>query len=82
MTEGNFVHSTKPHRRQNEKKRKNKKMSFVEGTWKEETRFCAWKQFMHTENISCTFYYCVVLSIGVGKQITILTRNLSKPLLI
>lgn len=57
-------------------------MSCVEGTWKEETRFCAWKQFIHTENASCTSRYIVVLSIGVGKQITILFTNLSKPLLI
>lgn len=57
-------------------------MYCVEGTWKEETRFCAWKQFIYTENTSCTSCYFVVLPIGVGKQITILFTNLSKPLLI
>lgn len=51
------------------KQRKNKVISCVEGTRKEETRFCTWKQFVNTENAFCTFCYFVVLSIGVGKQL-------------
>lgn len=46
-------------------------MSCVEGTWKEERKVCPWQQFIYTENVFCTSCYLVLLSIGVGKHITI-----------
>lgn len=45
-------------------------MFYVEGMSKEERKVCPWQQFIHTENVFCISCYFVVLSIGVGKQIT------------